>query len=51
MHVKIVLYLVKNDSLPIHFPRCYTHFVQFKVEELIKLGYFFSYLVYHKDFG
>ena len=33
---------VKSDSLPIHFPRCYTHFVQFKVEELIKLGYFFQ---------
>ena len=33
---------VKNDSLPIHFPRCYTHFVQFKVEELTKLRYFFQ---------
>ena len=45
-----------NDSLPIQSPRCDTHFVQFKEEKLIQLGYFFFLkrnrnFVYHKDFG
>ena len=29
-----------NDSLRIQIPRCDTHFVQFKEEKLIQLGFF-----------
>lgn len=33
--------LENNDSLPIQIPRCDTHFVQFKEENLIQLKHFF----------